>query len=257
MASGPMQTCCVSGVLHEGTPVGEVKDIGNTRAYFAHPPASSTSTSTHAILILTDVYGFTFPNTRLIADNFASLGYLTVIPDLFHGAEVPFPPPSDFNLQTYINDTMPRFNTVDPIIESVIKVLREDMGVKRLGAVGYCFGGKYVCRWLREGMGKVDVGYVAHPSFVEREELQGIEGALSIAAAEVDEIFTVAKRYETEEILTKKKATYQIFLYSGVEHGFAVKGHMSTAKARFAKEQAFLQAVAWFDEYVKKDKSGL
>ena len=70
--------------------------------------------------------------------------------------------------------------------------------------------------------------------------------------AETDEIFTVEKRHETEAILAKHTVPYQIFLYSGVEHGFAVKGHMSTAKARFAKEQAFLQAVGWLDEYVKK-----
>ena len=57
--------------------------------------------------------------------------------------------------------------------------------------------------------------------------------------------------------MSKKKATYQIFSYGGVEHGFAVKGHMSTPKARFAKEQAFVQAVGWFEEYVKKDKSML
>jgi dienelactone hydrolase len=69
---------------------------------------------------------------------------------------------------------------------------------------------------------------------------------------ETDAIFTVEKRHETEEILAKHTVPYQMFLYSDVEHGFAVKGHMSTAKARFAKEQAFLQAVAWFEEYVKK-----
>jgi hypothetical protein len=45
---------------------------------------------------------------------------------------------------------------------------------------------------------------------------------------------------------------YQLFLYSDVEHGYAVKGDMSHAKARFAKEQTFLQAVYWFDEYVKR-----
>jgi hypothetical protein len=33
MASGAMQKCCVSGVLHEGTPVGEVKTIGNSMLY--------------------------------------------------------------------------------------------------------------------------------------------------------------------------------------------------------------------------------
>jgi dienelactone hydrolase len=69
---------------------------------------------------------------------------------------------------------------------------------------------------------------------------------------ETDEIFTVKKRYETEEVLAKMDVPWQIFLYSGVEHGFAVKGHMSTERARFAKEQAFGQAVAWFDEYLKE-----
>ena len=46
---------------------------------------------------------------------------------------------------------------------------------------------------------------------------------------------------------------YQLTLYSDVEHGFAVKGDLSHSRSRFAKEQAFLQAVFWFDEYVKKE----
>jgi hypothetical protein len=45
---------------------------------------------------------------------------------------------------------------------------------------------------------------------------------------------------------------YQITLYSGVEHGFGVKGDLADQRGRFAKEMAFLQAVFWFDEYVKK-----
>jgi hypothetical protein len=39
---------------------------------------------------------------------------------------------------------------------------------------------------------------------------------------------------------------YQINLFSGVEHGFAVRGDPSKPDAKFAKEQAFLQAVTWF-----------
>jgi dienelactone hydrolase len=70
---------------------------------------------------------------------------------------------------------------------------------------------------------------------------------------ETDEIFTLAKRHETEEILCKKTVPWQITVYSDTEHGFAVKGHMSTKKARFAKEQAFMQAVGWFAEYLKSE----
>jgi dienelactone hydrolase len=150
------------------------------QAYFAYPPTQSTQ---HAIILLTDVYGFTFPNTRLIADQFAANRYFTVVPDLFNGSEVTFPAPEDFNLQEYIDKTMPRVSTVDPIISSVIKALRGEMGVEKIGGVGYCFGGKYVCRWLKDAMGGLDVGYVAHPSFVDADEVRGIEGPLSIAAA--------------------------------------------------------------------------
>lgn len=47
---------------------------------------------------------------------------------------------------------------------------------------------------------------------------------------------------------------YQMTLYSGVEHGFAVRGDISKPDIKFAKEAAFLQAVQWFDEYLKKDR---
>jgi hypothetical protein len=40
-------------------------------------------------------------------------------------------------------------------------------------------------------------------------------------------------------------------LFSDTQHGFAVRCDLSKPKEKFAKEQAFLQAVAWFDEYVK------
>lgn len=120
---------------------------------------------------MTDVFGFTFPNTQLVADQFAANGYFTVIPDVFNGNEVPFPLPADWDLAEYMENKMPRVNDVDPIYAAVIEHLRGKMGVKRVGGVGYCFGGKYVCRWLRKGA--LDAGFVAHPSFVEEDEVKG------------------------------------------------------------------------------------
>jgi dienelactone hydrolase len=76
---------------------------------------------------------------------------------------------------------MPHPPAVDPIIENMIKQMRGTYGCKKIGGVGYCFGGKYVCRFLKEG--RLDVGYTAHPSFVSKEELEGIKGPLSISAA--------------------------------------------------------------------------
>lgn len=91
---------------------------------------------------------------------------------------------------------------------------------------------------------------MAHPSFVDEDELASITGPLSIAAAETDEIFPAEKRHKSEEILKDVGQPYQINLYSGVEHGFSVRCDLSKKPQKFAKEQAFFQAVQWFDEYL-------
>ncbi|KAI1529369.1 Dienelactone hydrolase [Pyrenophora tritici-repentis] len=129
---------------------------------------------------MTDIFGPTFPNTQLLADAFALSGYLVLIPDVFCGRELTFPIPPSFNLQHYIDMTMPRAETTD-------------------------------------------------------------------------DIFPAEKRRETEDILKQLSVPYELCLYSHVEHGFGVKGDLSHARAKFAKEQAFRQAVCWMDEYVKKD----
>lgn len=62
----------------------------------------------------------------------------------------------------------------------------------------------------------IKVGYVAHPSFVDEDELAAITGPLSISAAETDQIFPTEKRHKSEEILQKVGQPYQINLFSGV-----------------------------------------
>nr|POE91787.1 dehydrogenase oxi1 [Quercus suber] len=57
------------------------------------------------------------------------------------------------------------------------------MGVKKIGSVGYCFGAKYVARFSVEGKG-IDVAAMAHPSFVDAEEIKAMKAPLTIAAAE-------------------------------------------------------------------------
>lgn len=94
------------------------------------------------------------------------------------------------------------------------------------------------------------MGYSAHPSFVEEDELKAIEGPFAISAAETDAIFPTEKRHRSEEILKETGKPYQINLYSGVEHGFAVRGDPNNRVAVYAKESAFLQAAQWFEEHL-------
>ncbi|UPL02509.1 hypothetical protein LCI18_013443 [Fusarium solani-melongenae] len=252
MASHPPSGCCAIGNLHEGSPSGKlVKIAGKYDGYLAEPVPARKREAV-AIVYLPDIMGL-WQNSLLMADQFAAKGYLTLVVDIYNGDPVPLNPPPDFNILTWLkeggNGSTPHSpETIDPVVRAAITHLRLDHGVKSLGAVGYCLGAKYLVRHYTHG---IDVGYIAHPSFVNEAELAAISGPLSIAAAEHDHIFTPALRQKSEEILAKCHQPYQITLHSHVEHGFAVRCDLSQEIQRFAKEQAFSQAVEWFHHYLR------
>jgi Dienelactone hydrolase family len=115
---------------------------------------------------------------------------------------------------------------------------------------------------------RLDVGYVAHPSYVSSEELSAITKPLTIAAAgklnclscleprinclelEIDHLFSPEKRAESEKILSGLGIPWQINLYGGVGHGFALKGDLTKKEVQFATDQAFDQAVTWFKYFL-------
>ncbi|KAI1387121.1 dienelactone hydrolase [Hypoxylon trugodes] len=249
MASNAPGDCCVKGVRHDGEPTGTLIKIDTHDAYQATPDPSKAKDA--AILIIPDVISI-WQNSKLIADQFAANGYYTLIIDVFNGDAMSLNRPEGFDFFGWLNkgstgDNPHTKEAVDPIVEKAIKFLKGEKGFKKIGAVGYCFGAKYVCRHFRNG---IQAGFVAHPSFVEEEELEGFKAPLSIAAAETDEIFPAEKRHRSEQILAKNGLPYQINLYSQVVHGFAVRCDPSKKIQRFAKEQAFFQAVTWFDSWL-------
>ncbi|KAI1196693.1 dienelactone hydrolase [Nemania serpens] len=250
MASNPPGKCCTVGVKHDGEPTGADIKVGKHAAYLATPDPATARKDT-AILYLADVFSI-WQNSKLMADQFAANGYLTLIIDLFNGDPIPQSPPEGFDFFTWrekgsTGDNPHTNEAVDPVVVDAIKWLQTEKGVKKLGAVGYCFGAKYVARHFANG---ISVGYMAHPSFVDEDELRGFKGPLSIAAAETDTIFPSEKRHRSEEILKEVGQPYQINLYSGVVHGFAVRGDITKKDQKFAKEQAFYQAVQWFDNFL-------
>jgi dienelactone hydrolase len=235
----------MEGVKHEGETKGSIIQVGGYDAYVAEPTGSTVHKNT-AILYIPDVYSI-WSNSQLMADQFAANGYYTIIPDVFRGDDIAKTTKgADWSFPTWIANH--QVKDVEPVLDASMKFLAEK-GYTKIGSVGYCFGAKYTCRYMAKGRG-VSVGYVAHPSFVDEDELKAITGPLSIAAAETDEIFPVEKRHKSEEILKETKLPYQINLFSGVSHGFSVRCDPTVKIEKFSKEAAFYQAVQWFDEYL-------
>lgn len=105
------------------------------------------------------------------------------MPDLFGNDPAPldaFSGNSEFDIGRWFPAHGPE--AVRPIVEKVTSSLLGEYGVKKLSAVGYCFGAKYVVEGLAQG-GHLDAGFIAHPSAIEADELRAIKGPLSIAAA--------------------------------------------------------------------------
>lgn len=69
--------CCLSGFTWDGTPVGKETKLADKNTYV------TGSNKDVAIMIVHDLFGWTLPNLRLLADHYAKEADATVyMPDL-------------------------------------------------------------------------------------------------------------------------------------------------------------------------------
>ncbi|KAK4135543.1 hypothetical protein BT67DRAFT_449093 [Trichocladium antarcticum] len=159
--------------------------------------------------------------SMFLADSFARAGYVTVMPDLFGGV----PAPGDINV--------PGFNTTelldrrspdvtDPIVANTIEYIHTKLGVV----------------------------FAAHPGLLQSSEILAVEGPVAVAAGDHDNLFTAELRNELEALLLMVAQPYQVSLYSGTGHGFAVRMDLNDPQQKFAKQESFLQAVRWFGHFL-------
>lgn len=177
------------------------------------------------------------------------------MPDLFRGEPVPADALSDPSSNFSLPDWQQRHPQaeIESILDTTINAVRTTYNASRIGSVGYCFGGKYVARYLAEGKG-IDAGFAAHPSNTQAEEWEAIASPISIAFGDLDESSTPENRTNIEEIFFDGNKTYQTSLYSNAEHGFAVRTDLSVKQKAFAQEGAYFQAVRWLDAWVTEQE---
>ena len=183
-----------------------------------------------------------------LADSFARAGYLTIAPDMFAGDALS----TDIDLgQVDMGAFLGRHNpmTQDPIIAKAIAYARSQPNIQKIAVAGYCWGGKYAFRFLAAGKG-ADAAFAAHPSLLEDSEVSSVTGPVAVAYAEDDSMLLPPRRLEIEALLVPTHQAYQTTLYSGTHHGFAVRGDITDPEQKNGKEEAFLQAVRWFDNHL-------
>ena len=86
MTEGGIGPCCVSGSIRAGSPNGKVDKDAGLDAYIAEPTGSPTDKKPGIIVIIPDLFGWTLPNSRLLADDWAEKSKRTVyVPDFMFG----------------------------------------------------------------------------------------------------------------------------------------------------------------------------
>ncbi|KAL1674412.1 Alpha/Beta hydrolase protein [Schizophyllum commune] len=243
---------CVRGVRWEGTPTGRIEKINGVDAYVATPEKDYPKEK--VLLFLTDLFGIPLVNNKLLADDFAANGFRTVIPDYLNGDPMPAedlsPGATRDVARWFVNHGADKTR---PPLDEVIAGLKAQ-GVTTFGAVGYCFGARYVFDLAFDGVIKVSA--VAHPSHLEVpddiERYAQTTVPLLIESCEVDQMFPREAQAETDAILGGGKFApgYKQDYWPGCRHGFAVRGDQNDPAVKAGKEGAFKNVVEWMVKYL-------
>ncbi|TRM64852.1 Alpha/Beta hydrolase protein [Schizophyllum amplum] len=261
---------CVRGVRWEGTPTGKMEKINGVDCYVATPEGDYPKDK--VLLLLTDVFGLPLVNNKLLADDYAANGFKTVVPDFLNGDPVPadgLSPGSNFDLMKWFPGH--GADQTRPPIDKVMAALKEQ-GVTAFGAVGYCFGARYVFDLAFDNA--IKAAAVAHPSLLQMpadaEKYAQTSVPLLVESCETDSQLPPEKQVVLDEILGGGKAesaasegkaesaagegkfaaAYKRAYWEGCTHGFAVRGDQSDPKVKAGKEGAFKDMVEWMQKYL-------
>ena len=219
---------------------------GSFKAWRAEPEGTPKG----AIVVIQEIFGVN-EGIRRKADHWASLGYLGLAPDLFWrlepGIELDPDIPEEFQQALGL---MQRFDQDQGIadIEATIRYARAQLPAGgRVGAVGYCLGGRLAFMTSTRTDVDASVGYYG----VGLEGLMGEKHAIArpllLHIAGADHFVTPDKQKLIHEGLDDHpKVT--LHDYPGEDHGFAAE--MGKRRSATAAELADGRTEAFFAEHV-------
>jgi len=256
-----LQPCCLTGFAWQGTPTGRVETLASLPTYVAGDAAAPG-----AVLVVHDAAGWDFPNARLLADHFArEAGVAVYLPDFFMGQPLG---PHDvimsgnwesLDLASFVERNS-RANRESAIV-ACARALKADRGHKRVGAVGYCFGGWAVfrlgAREFNAGDGPegklVDCISAGHPSWLTKEDVDGVGVPVQVLAPERDPVYSPEMKLYTFQTLMRMNVPFQYEHYPGVTHACFTRGDPNEPGERDAMVRGKNSAVAWFKRWLLEE----
>ncbi|KAI4641129.1 hypothetical protein J4E93_008007 [Alternaria ventricosa] len=237
---------CKTGFKWGAESVGKEAKLDNIDCYVTGDNKDA------AILIITDIFGWTLPNIRILADHYAKEANATVyVPDVFGGEVVDPDAMSDpekaknFDVMAFIgrNNKEIRY----PEIKQHAQTLKSQY--KKVAAIGFCYGGWAVFK-LGADPSLVDAISTAHPSMLEKSEIENVKVPVQVLSPENDQMYTEELKKATLETLPKTGVQWEYIYFPGLNHGFAARGNPNDQKQKDGLERAKRNAVNFFNEFL-------
>ncbi|XP_054047814.1 carboxymethylenebutenolidase homolog isoform X2 [Rissa tridactyla] len=135
-----------------------------------------------AVIVIHDIFGWQLPNTRYMADMLAANGYIEA--------------------------------------DAVLKYLKEQCGAKKLGVVGFCWGGVAV-HHLMMTYPELKAGVSLYGLIKDSDDISNLLNPTFFIFAEKDDFIPLHQVTLLEQKLKKNcKVDYEVKIYPGQTHGF-------------------------------------
>jgi carboxymethylenebutenolidase len=214
-------------------------------AYCARPEGEPRA----AIVVIQEIFGVN-AGIRRKCDRLAADGYLALAPDLFWRVErgVELDPDVEPEFQRAL-ELMGQFDQDQGVadIEATIRHARNELGVPKVGVVGYCLGGRLAYMVAARTDADASVGYYAVGIDNLLREKRAIAHPLMLHLAGADHFVPPSVQQAMHDGLDDHpKVT--LHDYPGEDHGFAAE--IGKRRSEAAAQLADSRTAAFFGEHL-------
>jgi carboxymethylenebutenolidase len=216
-------------------------DDGTTLGLHVASPAGAPRA---AVFVLQEIFGVN-AHMRDVARRFAELGYLAVVPDLFHRQGARW--------ESGYEDSAPGIARAKALTQDHIRAdlrathahLAKELAGKPVGAVGFCMGGRQA--WVANGILPLACAVSFYGSNIPAlgELASAQHGPIALLWGGLDKGIDVAQRRAAADLLIEAEKPYAELTFGDAGHGFFCDARAQyqpvAAKQAWAFVRAFLE----------------
>jgi len=196
--------------------------------------------SSACVIVFYDIFGSNGGRTRQVCDELAEAGFLVLLPDFFRGPgwdPKDMPPKGGFDsIRTWIEKVGNWDTIVKPdVYDKILPYIKSKPNSKKIGAVGFCWGGKQVLRTCNSS-DQLSAGIGVHASALLPEDAENVQCPIMLLPGSNDAPIDPIK-----EVLDKKPigkdCVYRRF--DDQVHGWSVRGDISNPAIKAGVDECF------------------